>query len=265
MLFQRILTVIIAAPFLVAAVLCPVAAVFKGVTALALLIGLSEFYTLLGLSKAERLFALFLGLMHTLYLLFCPLRGGEHLFETTLLLFVIFLFYVFRQHPSLQGVAARVGLILFGIFYVGTLGATVGLLKDLPFGTFWIFLLLAMTWLNDTAAYFIGHRFGRRRLAPLISPGKTVEGFAGGFLGSFAGFLVFWSLMENPLTLAQGLILVFLVGLAGPLGDLSESLLKRSFGVKDSGNIIPGHGGMLDRIDALLFAAPVVYFFRSLI
>ena len=96
-----------------------------------------------------------------------------------------------------------------------------------------------------------------------ISPGKTVEGFFGGYLGTLAGFFLFWLLLENDLALWKGIVLTMLVGIAGPIGDLSESLIKRSFHVKDSGNIIPGHGGMLDRIDALLFTAPVVYFFAA--
>jgi phosphatidate cytidylyltransferase len=148
-----------------------------------------------------------------------------------------------------------------GIFYVATLGATIGLIRDRFQGEIWVLMLLAMTWLNDTAAYFVGHWWGRRKLAPQVSPGKTREGFLGGIAGSLIGFVIVWLLFGKPLPLGAGLVMAASVGLVAPVGDLAESLLKRGFGAKDSGHIILGHGGLLDRIDALLFAAPVVYGF----
>ena len=268
MLFQRILTVVIAAPFLIGALVYPRTEVFKTVVALCILVGLVEFYQIVHFPKRERFFAVGVGFLHTLYLLFCPERGGSMPLEITLLVLAIFAFYSLSHlRSSTEGgvteVAQQISFTLLGSLYVGTFGAFVGLLRDSWHGIFWVFLLLGMTWLNDTAAYFFGHRFGRHRMAPQISPGKTVEGFLGGFVGSFAGFLIFWFLFRQPIPFVDGLLLTILVGLFGPLGDLSESLIKRSFGVKDSGNIIPGHGGMLDRIDALLFTAPVIYFFAT--
>jgi phosphatidate cytidylyltransferase len=263
MLTKRILTVVLGAPIVIGTILCPRPAVFQSFVALCLLLALWEFFSVVSLPKTERIVAVALGLLHVLYILYCPAERRRELVEVTLLLISLFLFYCFLPMPTLQGVAQRIGLSILGILYIGTFGAAVGLLRELPHGIFWVLVLLASTWLNDTFAYFFGHWFGRRRLAPMISPGKTIEGLMGGFLGSFVGFLVFWCLLENPLSLGQGVFLVLLVGIAGPLGDLSESLIKRSFGVKDSGNIIPGHGGMLDRIDALLFTAPVVYFYAK--
>ncbi len=98
-------------------------------------------------------------------------------------------------------------------------------------------------------------------MAPLVSPGKTWEGFATGLVGSLLGYLLVWYGFGQPIPLGPGLCLALATGFTGPAGDISESLLKRSMGVKDSGTLIPGHGGMLDRIDALLFNAPVVYGF----
>lgn len=263
MLFQRLLTVLIAAPFLIGAIICPVTAVFKAVVIFCIGVGLVEFYSIAGFEKKDRFFAVILGLVHALFLLFYPAAEDLFLLEGTLLVISIFLFHCFS--PSVvSGVAFRIGFTLLGCLYVATFGAFVALTRTLADGIFWVFVLLAMTWLNDTAAYFFGHRYGRRKLAPLISPGKTLEGFLGGFLGSAAGFLLFWLLFGRPASMVDGLWLTLLVGVVGPVGDLSESLIKRSFGIKDSGNIIPGHGGMLDRIDALLFTAPVVYFYLTL-
>jgi len=263
MLFQRVLTVVLLAPFLIGAILVPSPIVFQGVVILCIAFALREFFTIAGFPKMERLFGMGLGVFHSLFLLFCPERAHFLLLELSLLMAVLFAFYVVLP-INVGEEARRLPLSLLGILYIGSFGSLVGLIRDLPDGVFWIFVILAMTWLNDTAAYFIGHRFGRRRMAPLLSPGKTWEGFFGGFLGSLVGFYLFWFLFRRPLPATDGLILTLLVGLAGPLGDLAESLIKRGFGVKDSGQMIPGHGGMLDRVDALLFVAPVVYFYATL-
>ncbi|RRR66588.1 MAG: phosphatidate cytidylyltransferase [Candidatus Viridilinea halotolerans] len=130
----------------------------------------------------------------------------------------------------------------------------------IPAGARWVFLVLAITWLQDTAAFFAGRAFGRHTMAPTLSPKKTWEGFAGGWLASILTALVAVPLLGLPIGyLAAGLIGA-IAGIAGPLGDLGESLIKRQIGVKDSGQLIPGHGGLLDRMDSLLFVGPVVYY-----
>jgi len=158
------------------------------------------------------------------------------------------------------GVLGDVGATCFPMLYLGLpLGAMVAL--HAAFGAEAVLLLLATIIASDTAQYYAGRLFGRRRLSPVISPKKTVEGALGGFLvaPAVAAVLGRWWLPE----LAPGRLLLIglaLVGL-GIAGDLFESLLKRSAGVKDSSALIPGHGGVLDRIDALLFAAPAFYLF----
>lgn len=265
MLIQRVLTVVLAAPFLIGAILCPSTWVFKLVVVGAILVASFEFLSIGGLPRPEKVFGIVLGVLHSLFLLFYADRSGQFLMEASALFGLVVIFYVVRflRRTEVKGAVQRASLLIFGIFYVGTFGSFVGLLRDLPMGSFWVFTLLAVTWLNDTAAYFVGHRFGRKKLAPGISPGKTIEGFFGGFAGSVLGFLLFWFLYGRPIPFVSGFLLALLAGFFGPVGDLAESLLKRGFQVKDSGNIIPGHGGMLDRIDALLFTAPVVYFFAS--
>lgn len=263
MFWKRILTVVIAGPFVIGVIVCPVPWVFKVFVAACLGISLVEFFTIVGHSASERRFGIGLGLFHLLFLLFSPYVRLYGVWEMTLLVIAVFAYYCLAPIAQREGIASRVGLTLLGSLYIVTFGAYVSFLRELPDGIYWVLTALAMTWMNDTSAYFVGRRFGRRKLAPKISPGKTLEGFLGGFVGSFVGFLFFWLLLHNPVTFSKGLLLTFAVGLMGPLGDLSESLIKRSFGVKDSGQIIPGHGGMLDRIDALLFTAPVVYLFAS--
>jgi phosphatidate cytidylyltransferase len=259
---KRVIAGLLALPFVIAAILYSETWVFKLAVVLCFSLALWEFFVVVGFSSRDRIFAFTLGLLHLAFILFGSSYTRDWIFlESAALLLAVFIFYCFVPAASMNGMALKIALTFFGVFYVATLGSFVGLLRDRPYGVFWVFALLAMTWLNDTFAYFAGHLFGRHKLAPMISPGKTIEGFLGGFVGSLAAFLSVWYWIKNDLAWTNGLLLVFLVGCLGPLGDLSESLIKRSFGVKDSGNVIPGHGGMLDRVDALLFTAPVVYLF----
>lgn len=180
---------------------------------------------------------------------------GPVLIGVTLLSFLM----VMGSGVSVSVAADRVGRVLLGALWVGGLLAFVAMVRRLDQGMGWIFVLLASTWLGDTGAYFAGRSFGKHRLAPVLSPKKTWEGAIGGFVAAMCGAVLFGWLtgLEIPwylLALLGGIVDVF-----GVLGDLAESLLKRSFGVKDSGGILPGHGGILDRVDSLLFAAPVLY------
>jgi phosphatidate cytidylyltransferase len=134
------------------------------------------------------------------------------------------------------------------------------LLRDIPeHAVLLVFTVLLAVWANDTLAYFAGRSLGRHRMAPTVSPGKTWEGFAAGTVASVA--VCFFALYDQDfLVIWESLVLGAVVAIAGPLGDLFESALKRDMQVKDTGRVLGGHGGMLDRIDALLFAAPAVWF-----
>ena len=148
-----------------------------------------------------------------------------------------------------------------GIVYVGLLGAHIVLLRELPEGRDWVYLTVFGTFAADTAAYFTGRAIGRQKLAPRISPGKTLEGTIGGIVGGFAAVLLANELLGQRLELALIVPLAVLLPLAAVIGDLAESILKRGMHIKDAGHIIPGHGGFLDRLDSLLFTFPVVYYF----
>lgn len=126
-----------------------------------------------------------------------------------------------------------------------------------------IWLAFLGTWASDTFAYFAGRLWGKRRIVPNISPNKTLEGFIGGFIGTIVVGLIYSYF--TGLTMGLGAVLSVLIGIAAPLGDLFESKLKRISGVKDSGSILPGHGGVLDRFDSILFVAPVLFFFLLLV
>ena len=156
-------------------------------------------------------------------------------------------------------------ILLFGIIYIGyTLGHFLWL-RNLKDGPFLVFFVLWVTWAGDTVAYFIGTMWGARPLAPQLSPKKTIEGFVGSLLVApimaWVGHLWFLP-MVTPL---DCLILGLLLTVLGVVGDLSESALKRHAGVKDSGSLIPGHGGIFDRVDSLLLSVPALYYYMVLV
>lgn len=157
--------------------------------------------------------------------------------------------------------ALRMMAVIFGPIYLGGgLGAAALLRRDgLADGPGFLLLSLMLSWLSDTGAYFAGRFLGKHKLYEAVSPKKTVEGALGGIGGAVAGALLAHFLYLRTLPLSHALSLAVIAGAIGQAGDLGESLLKRSFGVKDSGGIIPGHGGLLDRVDALLFTSTILY------
>ena len=161
--------------------------------------------------------------------------------------------------------ATDFGVSLAGIMYLGWIGAYLISLRNLPNGEYWLLLSLMIVWIADSAAYFIGKRWGRHRLSPRLSPKKTWEGyFAGIIFGTLAGFLIGWGLSqwlgsENGFTMFSGLVLGLLLSTLTTLGDLGESMIKRQSGEKDSGTLLPGHGGVFDRIDSWLWAGVISF------
>lgn len=132
-------------------------------------------------------------------------------------------------------------------------------------GAAWIIFVLTVTFLSDTGAYFTGRALGRHKMAPYISPKKSWEGALGGLLASTLTGLLLVPLIGLPISLASGALLGAVGSIAGQIGDLAESLIKRQVDIKDSGHIIPGHGGILDRVDSLLFTAPVLYYMIQIV
>jgi phosphatidate cytidylyltransferase len=166
--------------------------------------------------------------------------------------------------PEISRAPQRIGVAILGAAYPGVLLSMAVRLRQLPDGAAWLVLTLVVTWLNDTGAFFAGRAFGRHKLYARISPSKTWEGAAGGLAASVIGALLVKALGWLPQLPWWGSVIVGAgAAVLGPVGDLSESLLKRAYGAKDSSALLPGHGGVLDRVDALLFTAPFVLFCAS--
>ncbi len=156
--------------------------------------------------------------------------------------------------------ASDVAWTLLGVAWVAGGGAAAASILQLDDGIFLLVAYILITALDDIGGYFAGTRFGRHKMAPSISPAKSWEGWIGGFAASLAGGLFFAALLES-LDPLHGLAIGAISGLLAPVGDLIESLVKREIGIKDSGRLLPGHGGLLDRLDAILFCAPAVYLY----
>lgn len=169
---------------------------------------------------------------------------------------------VIRGGPegSLNGWALTVA----GTLYVGYALSHWVLLRDLAHGLDWTAIALAGTWSSDAGAYLIGRAWGRRPFFPSISPKKTLEGAVGGMVLSVLGTVAAALLLPVAIAPWQAFVLGLLISIAAPLGDLAESVIKRQTGAKDAGRLIPGHGGMLDRLDSLIFVGPLAYYVVTL-
>lgn len=226
--------------------------------ALAALGGLLALHELYGVARALRPLVLggFTGLGLTL--LGAQLGGAPWILAGMLATFpaALLLFFV---SSARQNAVAAFGLTVLGVVWVGGGLACLLLLRDIPEdGRLLLFTTLLAVFADDTAAFFVGRTIGRHRLAPVISPGKTWEGFLAGTLAAVG--VVFFALYEQEvLTTGESLLLGLSIAVAATLGDLFESAVKRDLGIKDSGRLLGGHGGMLDRLDAPLWAGPAAY------
>lgn len=206
------------------------------------------------------------GMLGVVLVLVAVHRGGVEWAPAPLLGTLAFGFWLSAVAHVRQRAVVQLAVTLFGVTWIGLgLGLLVAI-RDIPFPGEWgRALLLAVflgVWISDTAAYVFGRLFGRRKLAGAISPNKTVEGFVAGLVFGFAAvfFTVYHQPSGIPLSPLHAIELSLAITLAAPLGDLFESYLKRDVGVKDTGRVLGGHGGVLDRIDAVLFAGAAAYF-----
>jgi len=272
MLKKRIITALVGIPLLAAAVWFDeplpwftVLVVIWG------LLAILEFYRLIATSKVPPL--TYFGLLWTL--LFILSRDSDLLFilephfdlnlltplllTSAVMLSLIWLLLRAQKEKTFISWAWTMA----GILYVGWLLSYLVALRGLDDGRNWLFFALFITFASDSAAFLIGKTLGRHRLAPQVSPNKTWEGAIGGIIGAVIASLFF--ILPTPLNLqlswGQAMLLGLLVSIFGQLGDLVESLFKRNMGVKESGRLIPGHGGFLDRMDSVVFAGIVVYYY----
>lgn len=176
----------------------------------------------------------------------------------------VFILNLLRARTGLLAVNFPARTVL-GILYIPFLISHLILLRALPSGHIWIFYLLVVAFAGDVAAYYTGRSLGKGKLLEGVSPGKTVAGTVGLMIGSTLGSVVFFRIFFPNLPIMHAFFMGFAGGIIGQLGDLTESALKREAGIKDSGNLLPGHGGILDRLDCLLFIAPFIFYYKEFV
>ncbi len=264
-MLARCLTALIAAPLVIFLIMRMGPNVFFALVLLACLPAMYEFYAMAlpGAKKREVYGALALGA------LVLAAARADAAFATPALLatgaclagfVLIFTGYICRGH-SRSVPFDRVTILFFGIVYGALLSSFLILLRALPHqGVGLILFLLFVTWAGDIGAYLTGRALGAHALCPRVSPAKTMEGSCGGLLVSLAVALVCRAIFLDHINVLPCIFIAVGINVLNQIGDLSESAIKRACSVKDSGTILPGHGGMLDRIDSLLFAAPFLYF-----
>ncbi len=241
---------------------------FSLLIAAAALAGTFEFYHMANFDRREPL--LYLGLLWTLALVISPHYANPDLLPIVITATVVASLICLLLRRSREKAFRDWAWTIVGALYVGWMLSYWLNLRGLEDGRNWVYLAMLTTFANDTGAYFIGRAMGKHKLAPAISPAKTREGALGGLVSAVLAAIVIAMVLElisvkvgAPFVFRywQIMLLGFLVGLFAQLGDLIESLLKRNMGVKESGNLLPGHGGILDRFDSLIFVGAVIYYY----
>lgn len=234
------------------------------------IVGLISYHEYVQLIKKKNAFPLYMtGFIINLMIYFF---FYVKLIDITVLILIITLYvFIIELFRNKESAILNSGVTLMSVLYLGFfMGSVIGIrefytFSDYSNGGYLIISILVSIWLCDTAAFFGGTTFGKHKLFPRVSPNKSWEGAIFGFIFAVGGMILAKYTVLNFLSYTDVIIIGIIVGTIGQLGDLVESLLKRDAGVKDSSNIIPGHGGILDRFDSLLFVAPAVYVYLSII
>lgn len=262
---MRVLTSVICAPILIIILLCP--SILVTITVIvASMIGLYEYYKAVGLLAHRGLCAM--GIVAAVII---PIGLMLSIQETLILvyIYVVALFLIMLIYNK-RVKAADIAMLLLGIIYIPYFLSYIIHIRSMEFGRFFIWLVFIGAFSTDTCAYFAGRMFGRHKLCPDISPKKTVEGAIGGVVGAGIIFVLFGIVVNNVFAgfmcgLRFNLLLLFVLGLiaavVSEIGDLVASSIKRQYDIKDFGNILPGHGGILDRCDSIILVAPTIFLF----
>jgi phosphatidate cytidylyltransferase len=262
---KRVITTLLFLPILLYSIFSSYTIIFFILILVVILLAQKEFYSLFKTSSLQEIIGIIISMV---------LASGFY-FMAHELSFKIIPFYlvfsliveVFRKNKN---ITKEVGIGLLGVVYIGWLLSHLLILKNTQ-GNFFVFLVFLITWLSDIAGYFIGRYWGKRKIFLSISPNKTIEGTTATFLTAFFVTLLTHFIVKNFYTqcnfgyfnIIQILVLGILMGFGCILGDLAESLFKRSVEAKDTSNLIPGHGGVLDVIDSLLFTGVIMYYFNE--
>ncbi len=269
-LLQRVLVAIVLVPVLVLILLKGSQVVMLALILLIMVLAFSEFLSMM-IPRGASSFLSWMARISGVFLILDFYRTGtgsvSRISPGDLLVLLVLSLLMFslsrlsrRQGDGLPDVTALLP-VLSGLVYIPYLLGYVVLLRALPEGGKLVLFILGFTWAVDIFAYAVGKTVGKSRLAPALSPSKTKEGAIGGMAGGLIWALFFHGILANGVPLTDLLAISLVMGVTGQLGDLCESAFKRYAGVKDSGGLIPGHGGFLDKIDSLLFNAPVFYLF----
>jgi phosphatidate cytidylyltransferase len=236
---------------------------FTILIAAAALAGTYEFYRIANFDRREPL--LYLGLLWTLALVVSPHYTNPDLLPAVITATMLVFLICLLLRPSREKAFRDWAWTITGALYVGWMLSYWLRLRGLDYGRDWVYLAMLTTFANDTSAYFVGRARGKHRLAPAISPAKTWEGaiagLASAILAAMVVAVILGLISSFTFKYWQIILLGFLVSLFAQLGDLVESLLKRNMGVKEAGNLLPGHGGILDRFDSLIFVGAVIYYY----
>ena len=254
---KRVLTGIVAVPIVVGIVYYGSPLLFLLFVAAVTLMGVREYFTIIDRTGISG-FPIH-GIILSFLLLLSFYFNGRFMMEWGLIASVTLFAAWFFHEDNVKVSIDQISFTLFGVLYVAGLGGYFLLIRNFGGGERLIFFLLLIVWLGDIAAYYWGKNFGKKPLAPVVSPNKTMEGAIAGLAGSLAAGAIagYWFL--DHIAMVHCLLVALICGTIGQFGDLAESLLKRYAGIKNSGDVLPGHGGVLDRIDSLLFAGPMFY------
>lgn len=256
----RIITALFALPLIIAALIQPYWQIWAIIVFIASLVGLFEFYKATGLLQYKSLCVL--GIMASVYFVltfFVNLSFIPFALWYSALLFLVLIFS--NNKVPLEKLAVS----LFSTVYIPYLLSSIISLRRMDGGEYYIWLLVVCAFLTDTCAYFTGKAIGRHKLCPALSPNKTIEGAIGGIVGCGLSCMLFGLIIKSGFSVDVNFVKLFFLGLicsvGAQLGDISASCIKRQYGIKDYGNLFPGHGGVLDRCDSIIFVAPLLLFY----
>ena len=257
---QRIITGLLGGAAILAILLAP-ATILGIAVALVSLFALYELYTAIGLTKKAPL--LVIGFLFAIFAVFGE-KISRNLIMPLIFFYIVMLFVImmiYHQQISFHDIAVSFFLSAYVLYTM----AHIVFVRNLPFGNYSVFLIFVGAFATDSCAYFSGTFLGKHKLCPHISPKKTVEGAIGGVLGAVLFFVLLAVVIDFAFPVQVNywalLVLGILSGIISEVGDIAASLIKRQYHIKDFGNVLPGHGGIMDRLDSIIFIAPLVFYF----